>query len=200
MRVLFIDNFDSFTYNLVDEFEKRGAEVRVHRNDITLPALLSVVEELAPDLLVISPGPSTPARAGICLEAVAALAGKLPIFGVCLGHQVIIEAYGGRVGRAPLPVHGKANDLEHDGEGIFAGLANPMAVGRYHSLVGLEVPELLDVTARTGEIVMALRHPSLPIVGVQFHPESILTPAGGLLIENVMAWATSPAAGDAEDR
>ncbi len=200
MRVLFIDNFDSFTYNLVDEFEKRGAEVRVHRNDITLPALLSVVEELAPDLLVISPGPSTPARAGICLEAVAALAGKLPIFGVCLGHQVIIEVYGGRVGRAPLPVHGKASDLEHDGEGIFAGLANPMAVGRYHSLVGLEVPELLDVTARTGEIVMALRHSSLPLVGVQFHPESILTPAGGLLIENVMAWATSLAVGDAEDR
>ncbi len=200
MRVLFIDNFDSFTYNLVDEFEKRGAEVRVHRNDITLPALLSVVEELAPELLVISPGPSTPARAGICLEAVAALAGKLPIFGVCLGHQVIIEVYGGRVGRAPLPVHGKASDLEHDGEGVFAGLANPMAVGRYHSLVGLEVPELLDVTARTGEIVMALRHSSLPLVGVQFHPESILTPAGGLLIENVMAWATSLAVGDAEDR
>ncbi len=200
MRVLFIDNFDSFTYNLVDEFEKRGAEVRVHRNDITLPALLSVVEELAPELLVISPGPSTPARAGVCLEAVAALAGKLPIFGVCLGHQVIIEVYGGRVGRAPLPVHGKASDLEHDGEGIFAGLANPMAVGRYHSLMGLEVPELLDVTARTGEIVMALRHSSLPLVGVQFHPESILTPAGGLLIENVMAWATSLAVGDAEDR
>jgi anthranilate synthase/aminodeoxychorismate synthase-like glutamine amidotransferase len=199
MKVLFIDNFDSFTYNLVDEFEKRGAEVRVHRNDITLPELLSVVEELAPELLVISPGPSTPSRAGVCLEAVKTLAGQLPIFGVCLGHQVIVEVFGGRVGRAPLPVHGKASELEHDGEGIFEGLDNPMAVGRYHSLVGLEIPELLTVSARTGEIVMALRHATLPLVGVQFHPESILTPAGGLLIERVMAWANSLAADESEE-
>ncbi len=199
MKVLFIDNFDSFTYNLVDEFEKRGAEVRVHRNDISLPDLLAVVEELSPELLVISPGPSTPARAGVCLKAVEALAGRLPIFGVCLGHQVIVEAYGGRIDRAPLPVHGKASELEHDGKGIFDGLANPMAVGRYHSLVGLEIPPVLEVSARTGEIVMALRHESLPLVGVQFHPESILTPAGGLLIEKVMAWAEALAASKAED-
>lgn len=189
MKVLFIDNFDSFTYNLVDEFEKRGAEVLVYRNDLSLDELEAVVAREEPALLVISPGPATPARAGVCLEAVRALAGRLPIFGVCLGHQVMVEAFGGRVDRAPLPVHGKASPVEHEGTGLFAGLDSPMAVGRYHSLVGVELPDALAVTGRTGDIVMALRHRTLPLLGVQFHPESILTPTGGLLIENVMRWA-----------
>lgn len=193
MKVLFIDNFDSFTYNLVDEFEKRGAEVLVFRNDIALAELERLVAAERPTLLVISPGPATPARAGVCLAAVKRFAGVLPIFGVCLGHQVMVEAFGGRVDRAPLPVHGKASPVEHDGAGVFAGLASPMAVGRYHSLAGVEIPEVLEVSARTGEIVMGLRHRDLPLVGVQFHPESILTPTGGLLIENVMAWADSHA-------
>jgi anthranilate synthase/aminodeoxychorismate synthase-like glutamine amidotransferase len=149
-----------------------------------------VIAEEQPGLLVISPGPSTPARAGVCLEAVLTLAGRLPIFGVCLGHQVIVEAFGGRVDRAPLPVHGKASSVTHDGAGLFAGLASPIAVGRYHSLVGVEIPAALEVTARCEDLVMALRHRELPIVGVQFHPESILTPAGGLLIENALAWAS----------
>ena len=201
MKVLFIDNFDSFTYNLVDEFEKRGAQVAVFRNDVPLDALREIVAEEEPDLLVISPGPSTPARAGVCLDAVREFAGKLPIFGVCLGHQVMVEAYGGRVGRAPLPVHGKASPVEHDGSGCFAGLENPMAVGRYHSLVGVELPDALAVTARTTtdtmDIVMGLAHKELPLWGVQFHPESILTPTGGLLIENVMRWA-SDLAGEKE--
>jgi len=193
--VLFIDNFDSFTYNLVDEFEKRGARVRVYRNTLALEELEDVVASESPRLLVISPGPSTPARAGICIEAVRVLAGRVPIFGVCLGHQVIVEAYGGRVDRAPLPVHGKASSITHDGKGLFAGLASPMAVGRYHSLVGVEIPPVLEVSARTDELVMGLRHRDLPVEGVQFHPESILTPAGGGLVENAMAWAQNWTAG-----
>ena len=189
--VLMIDNFDSFTYNLVDEFEKRDVRVLVYRNDIALDELEDVVAEARPQLLVISPGPSTPARAGVCIPALRALAGRLPIFGVCLGHQAIIEAYGGRVDRAPLPVHGKASRITHDGTGLFAGLESPMAVGRYHSLVGVRMPDELTVTARCEDLVMALAHRTLPIVGVQFHPESILTPSGGLLIENALAWALS---------
>jgi len=189
VKVLFIDNFDSFTYNLVDEFEKRGAQVAVFRNDIPLDALRELLAEERPELLVISPGPSTPARAGVCMDAVREFAGQLPIFGVCLGHQVMVEVFGGKVDRAPLPVHGKASPVEHDGSGCFAGLENPMAVGRYHSLVGVKMPEVLTETARTGDIVMGLAHRELPVWGVQFHPESILTPTGGLLIENVMRWA-----------
>jgi anthranilate synthase/aminodeoxychorismate synthase-like glutamine amidotransferase len=192
--ILMIDNFDSFTYNLVDEFAKRGARVLVYRASVSLAELEAVIADEAPALLVISPGPSTPARAGVCIEAVRALAGRLPIFGVCLGHQVIVEAFGGRVDRAPLPVHGKASAVTHDGQGLFAGLESPMAVGRYHSLVGIQIPEVLEVTARCGELVMAIAHRELPIVGVQFHPESILTPSGGLLIENALAWARAWAA------
>jgi len=189
VKVLFIDNFDSFTYNLVDEFAKRGAEVLVYRNDIALSDCVGIVTAERPDLLVVSPGPATPARAGVCLEAVRELAGKLPIFGVCLGHQVIVEVFGGRVDRAPLPVHGKANLVEHDARTLFAGLPSPMAVGRYHSLVGVEIPTCLEISARCGDIVMGLRHETLAIEGVQFHPESILTPEGGRLIENLIAWA-----------
>jgi len=189
LTVLMIDNFDSFTYNLVDEFAKRGARVLVYRSSVSLAELEAVIADEEPGLLVISPGPSTPARAGVCIEAVRALAGRLPIFGVCLGHQVIVEAFGGRVDRAPLPVHGKASRITHDGAGLFAGLESPMAVGRYHSLVGVEIPAVLNVTAHCDELVMALAHRELPIVGVQFHPESILTPSGGLLIENALAWA-----------
>jgi anthranilate synthase/aminodeoxychorismate synthase-like glutamine amidotransferase len=189
MKVLFIDNFDSFTYNLVDEFAKRDSEVLVYRNDIPMTDLRELVDSERPELLVISPGPATPARAGVCLEAVRELAGKLPIFGVCLGHQIMVEAFGGQVGRAPLPVHGKVGLVEHDGRGIFQGQPDPMPVGRYHSLVGLEVPEVLEVSARCGELVMGIRHLTLPLAGVQFHPESILTPSGGLMVERVIDWA-----------
>ena len=193
MKVLFIDNFDSFTYNLVDEFAKRECEVLVYRNDVSLGRLREIVDEKAPALLVISPGPSTPAQAGVCLDAVRDLAGRLPIFGVCMGHQVMAEAFGGRVGRAPLPVHGKASLIEHDGRWLFAGLSSPMAVGRYHSLVALEVPGCFERSASCGDLVMGIRHRSLPMEGVQFHPESILTPEGGRLIENAMAWAETSA-------
>jgi len=189
VKVLFLDNFDSFSYNLVDELEKRSARVLVFRNDITLQRLEAVVDAEAPALLVISPGPATPARAGVCIEAVQALAGRLPILGVCLGHQVIVEAFGGSVDRAPVPVHGKSSPIAHDGKGLFEDLPSPMTVGRYHSLVSVELPEVLQASARVGDIVMAVRHRDLPVEGLQFHPESILTPDGGRLIETAMAWA-----------
>lgn len=189
MKVLFIDNFDSFTYNLVDEFAKRGCEVPVYRNDISLAELRKLIAKEKPSLLVISPGPATPAKAGVCLDAVRDLAGKLPIFGVCLGHQVVVEAFGGRVDRAPLPVHGKVGLVEHDGRGVFAGQPSPMAVGRYHSLVGVEMPDCLETSATCDGLVMGLRHKDLSLETVQFHPESILTPTGGLLVERVMDWA-----------
>lgn len=189
MKILFIDNFDSFSWNLVDEFEKRDAEVQVYRNDIGMEALRETVSSWAPDLLVVSPGPSTPSRAGICLEAVREYSGSIPVFGVCLGHQVIVEAFGGVVSRAPLPVHGKASLIEHDGGGIFEGVENPLSVGRYHSLVGSEIPDCLEVIARFGDLVMALRHREHSTWGVQFHPESILSPGGGPLIDRVLELA-----------
>jgi len=189
MNILFLDNFDSFSWNLVDEFEKRGHDVLVYRNDVRLERLKQVEAEAKPRLLVISPGPSTPARAGVCTEALLHFAPRMSVFGVCLGLQIMVEAWGGRVGRAPKPVHGKASAVEHDGRGLFEGLPSPMAVGRYHSLVGLDVPEVLEVSARVDGLVMAVRHRVLPGRGVQFHPESLLTPAGGLLIERVLAMA-----------
>ncbi len=189
MKILCIDNSDSFSWNLGDEFEKRDAEVRVYRNDIGMGSLREIVSSWSPDLLVISPGPSTPSRAGICLEAVRECSGSIPVFGVCLGHQVIVEAFGGVVGRAPLPVHGKASLIEHDGEGLFEGMESPLSVGRYHSLVGSEIPDCLEVSARFGDLVMALRHREHSTWGVQFHPESILSPGGGPLIDRVLELA-----------
>lgn len=187
MKILFIDNFDSFTYNLVDAFEKGGHQVLVYRNDIGLDVLKEVEARELPHLLVISPGPATPRRAGVCLEAVREFAPRLPIFGICLGHQVIIEAFEGKVGRAPEVVHGKASPIEHDGQGIFEGLPSPLTVGRYHSLVGLEIPECLEVSARAGSLVMAVRHRKFPVRGLQFHPESVLTSAGQVLIDRLLS-------------
>ncbi|MBC8366115.1 aminodeoxychorismate/anthranilate synthase component II [bacterium] len=189
MKILFLDNFDSFSWNLVDEFEKRGHEVLVYRNDVSLEQLRAVEAEVKPQLLVISPGPSTPDRAGVCTEALLDFATRMPVFGVCLGLQVMVEAWGGRVGRAPEVVHGKASAVTHDSRGVFDGLASPMAVGRYHSLVGLEIPDVLEVSADLNGLVMAARHCELPVEGVQFHPESILTPTGGLIIDRVLDMA-----------
>ncbi len=188
LQVLFLDNFDSFSYNLVDEFEKRGAAVSIYRNDVPLDTLEAVVAAERPRLLVVSPGPATPARAGVCLAAIRAFAPRLAIFGVCLGHQAIVEAFGGEVGRAPLPVHGKVSLVHHTGRGVFAGLPSPLAVGRYHSLVATRVPPALDVLATSADgLVMAVGHRQYPTLGVQFHPESILTAAGGRLIERLLA-------------
>ncbi len=190
--LLVIDNYDSFTYNLVQHLGALGADVRVFRNDrITLDG----IRRLRPRQLVISPGPCTPAEAGISVEAVRVLAGEMPILGVCLGHQCIAEAFGGVIVRAQAVMHGKTSMIHHDGRGVYAGLPNPFEATRYHSLVVRpdSVPDSLVVTSWTlaadgtrGEI-MGLRHRELPVEGVQFHPESILTSAGKALLANFLA-------------
>jgi anthranilate synthase/aminodeoxychorismate synthase-like glutamine amidotransferase len=188
-KVLFIDNFDSFTYNLVDDFCKRNCKAKVYRADTELEELKRVADEFDPDLLVISPGPGTPDSAGVSLSAVDWFKDKLPILGVCLGHQVIAQYFGGKVGHAPKPMHGKPSRVTHNQKDIFADVENPLQAGRYHSLCVLELPDCLEQTAEFEGIVMGARHKELPIFGVQFHPESILTPAGGKIIENVLSIA-----------
>jgi para-aminobenzoate synthetase component 2 len=184
--VLLIDNYDSFTYNLVQSFLVLGAEVDVHRNDqLSVAAAL----ELAPTHLVISPGPGRPDNAGISLEMIAAFEGRVPVLGVCLGHQCLVQHYGGRIVAAGRLMHGKTSVIEHDGKSLFAGLPQPCEVGRYHSLAAERdnIPDVLEVTARTsdGEI-MGVRHRELPVEGVQFHPESVLTPDGDQLLGNFL--------------
>lgn len=191
VRVLFIDNFDSFTYNLVDDFCKRRCRAKVYRADTGLEELKAVAEEFAPELVVISPGPGTPDTAGVSLEVVDYFKERLPIFGVCLGHQVIAQYFGGKVGHAPEPMHGKPSRVLHNEKGIFAGVENPLQAGRYHSLCVTELPGCMEKTAEFEGIIMAAEHRELPIFGVQFHPESILTPAGGKIIENVLAIAAA---------
>ncbi len=190
-KVLFIDNFDSFTYNLVDDFGKRQCLTRVYRADTRLDELKAIVDELDPDLLVISPGPGNPDSAGVSLEVVDYFKDKLPIFGVCLGHQVIVQYFGGKIGHAPEPMHGKPSRISHNEKGLFAGIENPLQAGRYHSLMAIQLPDCLEKTADFEGIVMAVQHRELPIFGVQFHPESILTPAGGKVIANVLQIAAA---------
>lgn len=185
--VLVLDNLDSFTYNLVDELTRRAARVRVVRND--RPASEIAAAAQATQLLVISPGPGTPAGAGCTLAAIRACAGRVPIFGVCLGLQAIVEALGGAVDRGQIR-HARATPVTHSGGPIFEGLPNPMPAGRYHSLAAVAVPACLRVTARSEGAVMAVEHRSLPVAGVQFHPESVLTPHGGRLLDNVLRWAS----------
>ena len=185
-KILLIDNYDSFTYNLVQAFLVLGATVDVQRNDaITVDAALA----LAPTHLVISPGPGTPRDAGISMEMIQAFTGRIPIFGVCLGHQSLVEVFGGRVVRASRLMHGKVSPVQHDGKGVFAGLPQDFEAGRYHSLIAQpeSIPAVLEVTARTaqGEI-MGVRHRTQPIEGVQFHPESVLTPDGPVLMGNFL--------------
>jgi anthranilate synthase component 2 len=185
-KVLFIDNFDSFTYNLVDDFCKRDCTAKVYRADTPLESLKQIAEEFKPDLLVISPGPGTPAKAGVTLQAIGYFQDRLPIFGVCLGHQAIVEYFGGTVSHAPKVMHGKSSKIIHNGKGIFEGLENPLQAGRYHSLCAVKTPDCLEVTAQYDNIVMAVKHKQKPIFGVQFHPESILTPTGGKIIQNLL--------------
>jgi anthranilate synthase/aminodeoxychorismate synthase-like glutamine amidotransferase len=182
--ILLIDNYDSFTYNLVHLFQELGAEVVVRRND-QLDA--GEAERLAPSHLVVSPGPGRPSESGATVEIVRRLAPTTPTLGVCLGHQAIVEAFGGEIGQARRLVHGKASAVSHDGHGIFAGLPQDFQAGRYHSLAATRVPEELEVSATTedGE-VMAVRHRALRVDGVQFHPESVLTPDGPRLCRNFL--------------
>ena len=183
--LLMIDNYDSFTYNLVHLFQELGAEVRVFRNDAITP---DEAGQLAPSHVVISPGPGRPADAGVSVEVIRRLGPHVPTLGVCLGHQAIVAAFGGDIGQARALLHGKSSPIAHDGKGIFAGLPENFEAGRYHSLAAMSVPAELEVTARTpdGE-VMGVRHRELPIEGVQFHPESVLTPLGNELAENFLA-------------
>jgi anthranilate synthase component 2 len=186
VKVLCIDNYDSFTWNLVQYLQVLGAEVEVHRNDaITVEG----IADRDPDALLISPGPCDPSRSGISPDAVRHYAGKLPILGVCLGHQCIGEVFGGRVVSARKLMHGKTSDIHHEGSGVFRGLPAPFAATRYHSLAVERdsLPEVLEVTAWTedGEI-MGLRHREMPLEGVQFHPESILTESGMALLKNFL--------------
>ncbi len=185
-KILLIDNYDSFTYNLVQAFLVLGAAVDVHRNDA-----ITVDEALAQDHthLVISPGPGTPHDAGVSMQMIEGFAGRIPIFGVCLGHQSLVEVFGGKVVRASRLMHGKVSPVRHDGRGLFAGVPQDFEAGRYHSLIaeGDSIPAALEVTARTAEgEIMGVRHRSLPIEGVQFHPESVLTPDGPILMGNFL--------------
>ena len=186
INVLFIDNFDSFTYNLVDEFGKRDCPTTVYRADTPLDEVIKIAEQLNPDLLVISPGPGNPDSAGVTLSAISHFKDKLPIFGVCLGMQSIVQHFGGRIGHASSVMHGKASKLTHNGTGVFAGLENPLHAGRYHSLCAVEMPDCLEATAAYEGIIMGVQHQTLPIHAVQFHPESVLTPTGGRIIENMI--------------
>jgi anthranilate synthase component 2 len=180
--ILLVDNYDSFTYNLVHLFQELGAEVLVRRND-EIDA--DEAERLAPSHLVISPGPGRPEGSGATLEIVRRLAPTTPTLGVCLGHQAIVEAFGGEVGQARRLVHGKASAIHHDGTGVFEALPPDFPAGRYHSLAATRVPEVLEIAATCDDDeVMAVRHRELPVVGVQFHPESVLTPDGPRLCRN----------------
>jgi anthranilate synthase/aminodeoxychorismate synthase-like glutamine amidotransferase len=184
-RVLVIDNYDSFTYNLVQYLGELGAELEVVRNDVEEPAALL---ERRPDRLIVSPGPCTPNEAGVSIDVMRRFPeAGIPSLGVCLGHQSLAQAFGGTVVRH-VPVHGKTTEIEHDGEGVFAGLPSPLTVGRYHSLVvDPDLPGVLRVTATGGGVIMAVQHRELPATGVQFHPESVLTPDGKRLLSNFLA-------------
>ncbi len=186
VRMLLIDNYDSFTYNLVQAFAAHGAQVMVYRND-----MISVddAHALAPTHLVISPGPGRPENAGVSLDMIAAFAGKVPVLGVCLGHQCIVQQQGGEIVRAERLMHGKTSLIRHDGRTVFEGISQPFEVGRYHSLCAAteSLPDSLEVTAETDSgVIMGVRHKSLQIEGVQFHPESVLTPEGETLMTNFM--------------
>jgi anthranilate synthase/aminodeoxychorismate synthase-like glutamine amidotransferase len=191
VRMLLIDNYDSFTYNLVQAFAAMGADVRVYRNDeITVDEAVA----LDPTHLVISPGPGRPDDAGVSLDMIGAFAGRIPVLGVCLGHQSLVQHFGGNIVRAERLMHGKTSMVKHDGKTIFDGISQPFEVGRYHSLCAEResLPAELELTAETerGEI-MGVRHKTLPLEGVQFHPESVLTPEGNHLMANFMRMKTS---------
>lgn len=187
--ILLIDNYDSFTFNLVHYLGDVGARCDVRRNDT-----ISVAQAMAmaPEAIVLSPGPCTPDDAGICLDLIAAAAGRIPILGVCLGHQAIGQAFGGKVIRAPEPMHGKVSEVTHDGSGLFADVPSPVAVTRYHSLIVQRdtLPDCLAVTAESADgLIMGLAHRTLPIWGVQFHPESIASAHGHTMLANFLAMA-----------
>ena len=191
--VLILDNRDSFVFNLAHRLHELGAASNVVRSD---EITLRIIRDMAPSHIVISPGPGYPRDAGVSVDVVREFADTTPILGICLGHQAVVEAFGGEVVEDGAPVHGQATEIEHDGQGVFAGLDSPLDVGRYHSLAAREpLPQDLVETARGDGIVMGVRHRSLPVVGLQFHPESVLTPSGYRMLENFLALEHEYAAG-----
>lgn len=187
--ILLLDNIDSFTYNLVDQLRTFGHNVVIYRNNVPAAVLTERLQSMENPVLMLSPGPGAPADAGCMPELLRTLRGRLPIIGICLGHQAIVEAYGGQVGQAGEILHGKASTITHDGDAMFAGLSNPLPVARYHSLVGSNTPAELTVNASFNGMVMAVRHDADRVCGFQFHPESILTSQGARLLEQTLAWA-----------
>jgi anthranilate synthase component 2 len=190
MKILLLDNYDSFTYNLAQYLGELGHAPVVHRND---EISLGEIEAMAPERIVISPGPGRPEDAGISVEVIRRVGQRIPVFGVCLGHQAIGVAFGGDVGRAPVLMHGKVSKVQHDGKGVFAGVSQPFVAGRYHSLVVNEpAPASLEIAARTEDgVVMGLRHREWPLHGVQFHPESVLTGEGRKILRNFLELSCS---------
>ena len=184
--ILLLDNYDSFTYNLAQYLGELGCQVEVHRND---RISVEQIAQRKPERIVISPGPCTPQEAGICVELIQKLAGKIPILGVCLGHQAIGAAFGGKIIRAPKLFHGKTSQIRHDGSGVFRGLPNPFTATRYHSLIveRKSLPRELQITAETDDIIMGMQHRHYPLMGVQFHPESVLTESGKQLLKNFLS-------------
>ena len=186
--ILLLDNYDSFTYNLAQYLGELGCTLEVHRND---KISVEQIEKRKPERIVISPGPCTPREAGISVELIERLAGKYPIFGVCLGHQAIGAAFGAKIVRAPKLFHGKTSEIEHDGKGIFHGVPNPLTGTRYHSLIveRKSLPRSLEISAETRDgVIMGLRHRKLKVEGVQFHPESVLTESGKQILKNFLGW------------
>lgn len=192
-KIVLIDNFDSFTYNLVDQFRSSGHEVTIFRNSTDVKVVEdAIVKNEGHGVLVLSPGPGHPRDAGCMPALIEKYRGRVPVIGICLGHQAIIEAYGGTVGNANEVFHGKASFIDHDGSGMFAGLPNPLQVARYHSLAGTKIPDSLNVVARMDETVMGVLNQKDRVCGFQFHPESVMTPQGMTLLENTLTWATAP--------
>ncbi len=191
-NILLLDNVDSFTYNLVDQLRTNGHQVIIYRNTVSAEHILSVLATMDNPLLVLSPGPGKPANAGSMPAVLDAVKGTIPVIGICLGHQAIIEAYGGRVSAAGEILHGKSSLASHDNQAMFAGLDNPLPVARYHSLAGDIIPDALTVCAQSNGMVMAVRHDQHRVCGFQFHPESILTTQGVRLLEQTLSWALTP--------
>lgn len=190
-NIVFIDNFDSFTYNLVDQFRSLGHKVTIYRNHIAADTIQNAVEALEQPVIVLSPGPGTPSAAGVMPEILKRMKGKVPMIGICLGHQAIVEAYGGTVAGAGEIVHGKVSMMEHQNHPLYQGLPSPLAIARYHSLVATHVTDDLTVTAEVDGLVMSVVHEQDKVCGFQFHPESIMTTQGATLLENAIDWALS---------
>jgi len=188
-NILFIDNFDSFTYNLVDQFRSLGHEVKIYRNNIAADTIESAVKQLENPVVLLSPGPGAPADAGSMPEIIQRLKGKVPMIGICLGHQAIVEAYGGTVAGAGEIIHGKVSMMEHQNHATYAQLPSPLAIARYHSLVATHVPDSLTITAEVDDLVMSVVQEEDKVCGFQFHPESIMTTYGATLLANAIEWA-----------